>query len=71
MQPINVRGEVGAVGGLGGSPVAQGGLRRLPVGEAMGDGEACVSLQLGEYHQHLPAGGDREQSFQSELHTGL
>lgn len=60
MQAVNVRGELGAVGGLGGGPVAQRGLGCLAVSQAVGDGEAGVSFQLGKHHQHLPAGGDRE-----------
>lgn len=62
MQAVNVRGELGAVCGLGGGPVSQGGLGCLAVSQAVGDGEAGISLQLRKHHQHLPAGREREPS---------
>lgn len=77
MQAVNVRGELGAVGGLGGRPVSEGGLGCLAVSQAVGDGEAGVSFQLGKYHQHLPAGVDRERKrqvrgkFQDLVNTNL
>lgn len=46
MQAVNVRSELGAVGGLGGGPVSKGGLCGLAVSQAVGDGEASVSFQL-------------------------
>lgn len=46
MQAVNVRGQLGAVGGLGGGPVSEGGLGGLAVSQAVGDGEAGVSFQL-------------------------
>ena len=64
MQAVNVRGELWAVGGLGGRPISEGGLGCLAVSKAVGDGEAGVSFQLGKHHQHLPAGVDRERKRQ-------
>lgn len=46
MQAVNVWGELGAVGGLGGGPVSEGGLGRLAMSQAVGDGEAGVPFQL-------------------------
>lgn len=46
--------EGGAMCGLAGTPVPQRRLRRLPVSETMCNGEAGVSLQLGQNHQNLP-----------------
>lgn len=61
MEAVDVWGELGAVGGLGGGPVAQGGLSRLAVRQPVGDGEAGIALQLGQHHQHLPVEGDTER----------
>lgn len=54
MQAVDVWGELGAVRGLGGGPISQRGLGCFAVSQSVGDGEAGVSFQLGEHHQHLP-----------------
>lgn len=45
-------------GRLGRTPVPQRGLDGLAVSQPVGDGEASVSLQLGQNHQHLPERGE-------------
>lgn len=70
MQAVDVGGELGAVGGLGGGPVAQRGLGRLAVSQAVRDGEAGVPFQLGQHYQNLPAGGEREQQKLNQQQRG-
>lgn len=65
MQAVDVRGELGAVRGFGGRPVAQGGLRGFAVSQTMRDGEAGVSFQLGEHHQNLPGGATRRRKAET------
>lgn len=57
MQASDLRSERGAVGAPGGRPVAEEGLGRFAVCQAVGDGEARVALQLGQDHQDLCKGG--------------
>lgn len=59
MQASDFRRERGAVGAPGGCPVTEESLGGFAVCQAVGDGEACVALQLGQDHQDLPGGGGR------------
>lgn len=54
MQTGCLRAQSWTVGGPGGTPVPQRGLGSLPVSQPVCDGEAAVSLQLRQNHQHLP-----------------
>lgn len=54
MESSNLRCEQRVVGAFRGHPVVEEGLGGFAVRQAVGDGEAGVTLQLGEDHQHLP-----------------